>query len=437
MDNSKGSNEQQRRQGMGLQVKLTIYFSLLLFAIIISRTILIEIAIRREGMNESLVSVGTMIIGAFLGGVISHIIVKYNISKPTKAVKEHIEALADGNFTIQTPALITNKKDEFGRIATAFEYMQGSVSEIIQIALTQSEELGNGALNLTKTSDDMSMSSQELAMTMQQVAEGAVDQNNYLQNILDAVERLNENMVQAVEGLNHVSEKSLQTEAKAETGKKEMDSMVHAVEEVRHSFSEVINMIDTLSDSITEISGITNIISGISEQTNLLALNAAIEAARAGEQGKGFAVVAEEVRKLAEESKRSTDTIINLIQSVNEHSEQVKSTSKIVDQTIERQVTSIASTATTFEDILNSIEAVLPLIQDVTTSMDAIKEAGHIVADKATETTGITTENSAATQQAAASSEELTAASQEVAATARILEEVVEELKKAVHRFRV
>ena len=61
----------------------------------------------------------------------------------------------------------------------------------------------------------------------------------------------------------------------------------------------VVNEIDTLASTISEIA----------EQINLLSLNASIEAARAGEAGGGFAVVATEINKLASETASAVEKI--------------------------------------------------------------------------------------------------------------------------------
>jgi methyl-accepting chemotaxis protein-like sensor len=74
----------------------------------------------------------------------------------------------------------------------------------------------------------------------------------------------------------------------------------------------------TLGERAQKIGEILELINDIAAQTNILALNAAIEAARAGEAGKGFAVVAAEVRKLAERSVQSTDSIREIITAVQD-----------------------------------------------------------------------------------------------------------------------
>jgi methyl-accepting chemotaxis protein-like sensor len=103
----------------------------------------------------------------------------------------------------------------------------------------------------------------------------------------------------------------------------------HAVSGAASQTGETIREMQEKVDSIAErslslgersqkIGEILELIDGIAEQTNLLALNAAIEAARAGEAGRGFAVVAAEVRKLAERSIASTDSIKQIIGAVQD-----------------------------------------------------------------------------------------------------------------------
>lgn len=75
----------------------------------------------------------------------------------------------------------------------------------------------------------------------------------------------------------------------------------------------IAEQIFRLSEQIKQIGSISGVVSELANQTNMLALNAAVEAARAGQNGKGFAVVAGEIRKLADQSKKSAERINDLV----------------------------------------------------------------------------------------------------------------------------
>src|SRR5690606_19380345 len=94
----------------------------------------------------------------------------------------------------------------------------------------------------------------------------------------------------------------------------ESRAVLHQVEAINDSESELTGAIRRLESQLEDVVAVIGVIANISKQINLLALNAAIEAARAGEQGRGFAVVADEVRKLAHHTTDATDRVYDIVE---------------------------------------------------------------------------------------------------------------------------
>src|SRR5699024_2946030 len=108
---------------------------------------------------------------------------------------------------------------------------------------------------------------------------------------------------------NMIKEMNQSTDIGLET----LSTLCTYTERVNGAMEQTEKVIDGLESSVQSVQSIIGIIKNISEQSNLLALNASIEAVRAGEHGKGFSVVAEEVRKLAEQSRVSTEQVYEII----------------------------------------------------------------------------------------------------------------------------
>lgn len=122
-----------------------------------------------------------------------------------------------------------------------------------------------------------------------------------------------------------------------------MDQAVESMREIEKTAGMTGDSIQDLEGIISEISTFSGEISEITGQTNLLALNASIEAARAGESGRGFSVVAEEIRILAENSKRASDSIEAVIANVHEMLNSVKQSNTQNMQSVNVGITQISS----------------------------------------------------------------------------------------------
>ena len=138
------------------------------------------------------------------------------------------------------------------------------------------------------------------------------------------------------------------------------------------------HMAQELSKAVEQIGTITTTIKYIASETNLLALNATIEAARAGDHGRGFAVVASEVRKLSDQSNKSTDNIRISIQEVQKVVDQiVPALQRTVDEIIRTQseVERISVAAKEESHAMEEIIKKLNVIVDVSQALNIAENA--------------------------------------------------------------
>lgn len=166
-----------------------------------------------------------------------------------------------------------------------------------------------------------------------------------------------------------------------------------------------------------------NVIKEIADQTNLLALNAAIEAARAGEQGRGFAVVADEVRKLAERTKLSTEDIASMITAIRNGTSLAVESMAQGTVMVNGGMELVGNTGNSMATIYGSTDKVLAAIDDISTSLREQSNANSEIAKSVENIARMSESNYAAVCNVVSSAEQLQMLS--------------EALRKSATRFRI
>ena len=213
---------------------------------------------------------------------------------------------------------------------------------------------------LNQFTNNIAQSSDEIASKVERQESVANEQSSSVSQTTTTVDLLGEASRRSAQQAEESAQSASTALSLAETGAQTVEQTREGMESLKERVREIAEQIINLSEQTEQIAGVSELVGDLANQTNMLALNAAVEAARAGEYGKGFGVVAGEIRKLADQSRKSADKINNLVTDVQAAMNSAVMVTDEGKKTAESSIELALNTAESFigvKDAINSVFA--------------------------------------------------------------------------------
>lgn len=267
--------------------------------------------------------------------------------------------------------------DSLNRAHFEQEKQQQVMEQVIHVA----EEVRNRTEHVMQIVNELNSSSgvvnnamDDISESTRSTAENIQTQTMMTQEIQDAIEHTleqSENMVQVARASGEITEQSRMV----------MEDLKQQSNVISQTNGEVADSMHKLQERTNAVKSIAGTIFEISTQTNLLALNASIESARAGEAGKGFAVVAEEIRQLAEKTRRETEDITDILQEL---SEDARTTAEMIEKSVNATVAQdgmIHKAAASFDEMNQNVNDLMQSISDIDILLKNLSQSNNQIVD--------------------------------------------------------
>ncbi|MGC8907651.1 MAG: methyl-accepting chemotaxis protein [Desulfomonilaceae bacterium] len=330
-----------------------------------------------------------------------------SISEPISRLSHDASKVSEGNLNIEVS--VAPRKDEIGNLVKSFHDMVNKLRD-------QTRQILEGVSVLASAST-------QISSTVSQVAASSSETSSAVTETTTTLEELRQTGRLASDKAKNIAEEAKKSVETAQTGKKATDEVIEGMNLIEAQMESIGETVIRLSEQSQSIEEIISAVKDLAEQSNLLAVNAAIEAARAGEQGKGFAVVAEEIKSLADQSKRSTDQIKTILDDIR------NSISGVVMAT-ERGSKAVAQGTQQSMHAGKAIETVAASVRDASQSLTVI------VASSEQQSVGID-QVALAMDNIDRAMQQNVESTRQLEASARDLQDLGQKLKIMVERYKV
>lgn len=375
------------------------------------------------------------VLASLAAGIAIAVALTRTITRPLKRAVELAGRAGGGELTLSREDFNYRGKDEIGLLDDALAAMIANQAESVRAVAAVSDEINRRAEILAALSQETNASIEEIRSSIEQVASTSENNSAILEESSAGVEEVAAGAQAAAKESAGGVAAATRTVESARNAEASMDNVARDISSVGEKARESRQKIRTLADSVEKISGFVTVITGIAAQTNLLALNAAIEAARAGDAGRGFAVVAEEVRKLAENSRKAAKEVEELIAALEEEAQAslsvTEESEKIMSATVERTGEARQQLAGVLREMEKIIGAMTSIASHSQTQSASSEEMARGM-DRIASATADVVQRTEAIRSASA---ETAAASEGVAREASAMAEEAERMRNALSKF--
>jgi len=373
--------------------------------------------------------------------ILINIVIAYfignSISKPIIQLKGYAEKVSNLDLTENLHENLLAKEDEVGLLSRGVQHLVDNLREIIKEIDYSSNEVLSTSEELTATTQQSAIAVEDVAKAVEGIAKGASEQAESTEKGALKINELGnaiENNLDLAKNLTYTSNRISEV---VDNGLVEMENLFKITEESNKASVEIYDIIQKTNESASAIGEATNVIASIAEQTNLLALNASIEAARAGEAGRGFAVVADSIRKLAEESSKSANSIDEIVKKLQLNAENAVVTIENLASISKEQTKGVINSREKYLAIRDAVNEAIKAVDELNVSSSRMEELKNEILDMIQSLSALAEENSASTEEVTASMEEQNASIQEIASASEGLAKLAENLKSVIDRFKI